>query len=160
MINKIKTLEELPKVVEKIHDKHETIILAGGVFDVLHPGHIQFFAEAKKHGDILMLLLESDESVKKHKGENRPIFSQIQRAQVLKKLADVDVVVLLQGILSDEDYYRLTSSIKPAIIAATKDDPSRSKKQEQARLNEAQYVEIIDRVGNHSSSDIIKKLGL
>ncbi len=159
-MDKVITVNQVTSLVKKLHNQNTSIVLAGGVFDVLHPGHIQFFSEAKKHGNILMLLLESDEAVRKYKGRNRPIFSQQERAKMLEELADVDVILLLQGVLSDADYYRLTSSIKPDIIAATKDDPSQSKKQEQAKLYGAQYIEVIDRVGNHSSSDIIKKLGL
>lgn len=159
MINKILTISELPSKLEQIKRQDKRLILAGGVFDILHPGHIEFFKKAKEEGDILMLLLESDEAVKKYKGVNRPIFSQKDRAKVLQELRLVDYIIELSGILSDEDYYRLTTLIKPDIIAATKGDPKRSKKQEQATLNNARFIEI-DAIGNHSSSEALRKIDL
>ena len=154
------TQEKLPKVVKTIHSKYKTIVLAGGVFDILHPGHIHFLEQAKKHGDFLLIIVESDEAVKKTKGETRPIFKQEDRIYALSQLKNIDGIIKLSGILSDSDYYRLTSLVKPAIIAATKDDPISIKKKEQAKQAGAQYVEVADRVGNYSSSKILKELNL
>src|SRR3989338_6184443 len=78
-------------------------ILVGGCFDLLHFGHINFLKDAKKYGDYLIVALESDENVRRMKGDNRPIHTQVQRKQMLKALEYVDEVRMLQPMKTDED---------------------------------------------------------
>jgi len=113
--------------------KEDRIVLTGGCFDILHIGHVRFLSEAKGMGDYLVVLLESDEKVKNLKGENRPVFVQEERAEVLSALRSVDLVVLLQAMESDSDYVDLVMSIKPDIIAVTEGDPHIELKRQQAR---------------------------
>ncbi len=67
-MNKIISTEQAIKLSEKIRNEGKTIALAGGCFDILHIGHIEYLANAKKHGDVLFVFLESDENIKKIKG--------------------------------------------------------------------------------------------
>lgn len=71
-MNKIIKLDQIPS--------NKKLVLAGGVFDLLHYGHIKFLKEAKKYGDILIVALESDTTVQRLKGKSRPIFNQQIRA--------------------------------------------------------------------------------
>src|SRR3990167_9728836 len=80
----------------------KVVVLAGGCFDILHPGHVIFLEKAKKTGDILVVLLESDQKVKELKGINRPVHTQIDRAQVLFALRAVDYVVMLPYMKFDK----------------------------------------------------------
>ncbi len=109
------------------------IVLAGGCFDILHIGHVRFLSEAKKMGDYLVVLLENDRKLKKLKGENRPIFNQELRAEVLSALNCVDLVVLLPMMENDSEYLNLVMKIKPDIIAITENDPHIEKKKRQAK---------------------------
>jgi len=113
-------------------EKKGRIVLAGGCFDILHIGHVTFLSEAKKMGDYLVVLLESDEKVKRLKGKSRPIFIQKERAEMLSALRSVDLVVLLPMMEHDRDYLDLINKIKPGIIAVTENDPNIEKKQGQA----------------------------
>ncbi len=70
-------------------------VLVGGCFDLLHFGHIKFLEEAKKSGDYLVVALESDENVRRTKGETRPIHTQEQRKAMLESLTCVDEVIML-----------------------------------------------------------------
>lgn len=96
------------------------IVLTGGCFDILHIGHVRFLSEAKRMGDYLVVLLESDRKVKKLKGKNRPVFIQKERAEMLAALGSVDLIVLLPMMGNDSDYMNLLMKIKPDIIADRK----------------------------------------
>lgn len=88
----ILTREDLVSVSKKIKDAGKTIVTLNGTFDVLHPGHLKIIGEAKKLGDVLIIGLNSDKSVKKLKGESRPILDQGSRGRQLLALRDVDYV--------------------------------------------------------------------
>ncbi|HSX40979.1 MAG TPA: adenylyltransferase/cytidyltransferase family protein [Candidatus Saccharimonadales bacterium] len=134
------------------------IILVGGCFDILHIGHIRFLQEAKKLADILVLLLESDASVKKTKGENRPINTQKDRAMLLAQLCIVDYVVLLPFLKADADYDKIVSTIGPSVIATTKGDPYAMHKKRQAEILKSKLVFVTDRIPNASSTRLAKLL--
>jgi len=110
-------VRKITEVVQNIKKQHKKIVLVGGCFDILHPGHVIFLEKAKKVGDILFVLLESDEKVKKIKGANRPIHNQKMRAKVLSVLCCVDYIVMLPFLKSDTDYDKLKnifqSFVKP-----------------------------------------------
>jgi rfaE bifunctional protein nucleotidyltransferase chain/domain len=76
--------------------KGKKIVFTNGCFDILHCGHIQYLSEAAKLGDIFILGLNSDNSVKRLKGENRPVKSQDCRADILAFMKDIDMVVIFE----------------------------------------------------------------
>ena len=108
------------------------IVLTGGCFDILHIGHVRFLSEAKGMGDYLVVLLESDKKVKELKGKDRPVFIQEERAEMLSALRSVDLIVLLQTMENDSDYFDLVRRIKPDMIAVTEGDPHIEMKRRQA----------------------------
>ena len=135
------------------------IVLAGGCFDILHIGHVRFLSEARKLGDYLVLLLESDEKVRKLKGENRPIFIQKERAEMLAALRSVDLVILLPTTDRDADYVDLVMEIRPRVIAVTEKDPQIEKKKEQARKIGAE-LKVVSLVKTVSTSILVQMLGI
>lgn len=153
-MGKIISVSQLPKFVTSLKKLNKTTVLAGGCFDVLHPGHVIFLEKAKKAGDCLVVLLESDEKVKQLKGVKRPVHTQMQRAQVLAALQSVDYVVLLPFMESDFAYDALIQQIKPAIIAATKGDVHHHQ-QRAAKLAGAKLKFVTKLIGNHSTSRIL-----
>jgi FAD synthetase len=134
-------------------------VLVGGVFDILHFGHIQFLKKAKKLGDYLIVALESDENVRKIKGEKRPIHNQKQRREILESLKFVDEVISLPEMKSDEDYKNLVIKVKPQVVAVTVGDPILEKKRKQASLIGARVIEI-PKINVFSTSQIAKLLEL
>jgi len=134
-------------------------VLVGGVFDILHFGHIQFLKKAKKLGDYLIVALESDENVRKIKGEKRPIHNQNQRREILESLKFVDEVISLPEMKSDEDYKNLVIKVKPQVVAVTVGDPILEKKRKQASLIGARVIEI-PKINVFSTSQIAKLLEL
>lgn len=131
------------------------IVLAGGCFDVLHPGHVIFLKSARKAGDKLVVLLESDEKVRKIKGINRPVHNQKERAFVLKALKFVDSVVLLPFVETDEEYEAQVLKIKPDIIAVTKGMPDNYHKIRMAKKIGAKLKYVTRIIGKHSTSRIL-----
>jgi rfaE bifunctional protein nucleotidyltransferase chain/domain len=153
-----KSLSSLPRLllIKGRNRKQKTTVLVGGCFDVLHLGHITFLEKAKKLGDKLVVLLESDENIKKDKGHNRPINNQENRAKVLMSLKVVDKVIKLPEMKTDEEYVALVKKISPAIIAITDGDRRTLQKEEQARIVGAKLVKVTKLIPQQSTSRVIE----
>ena len=154
---RIVNLHELKQVLPT--GRNVRIVLTGGCFDIFHIGHVRFLSEAKKMGDYLAVLLESDKSVRGLKGKNRPIFLQIERAEMLSAIGSVDLVVLLPMMRNDSDYLSVVMEIKPHIIAVTEHDPRIEKKRVQAKKIGAR-VKVIPFIERFSTSRLAKILGM
>lgn len=152
MKSKILSIEE---AISYLKGAEGSKVLVGGCFDILHKGHLVFLEKAKKEGDILVVILESDQNIRKLKGKDRPINTQENRAKVLASLKDVDLVVTLPKIDSDNDYDDLVMKLKPDVIATTEGDKGIRHKIRQAKLTGAKLVEVTERVEGFSSSDLI-----
>lgn len=134
-------------------------VLVGGCFDFIHFGHISFLKQAKAHGDYLIVALESDENVRKMKGNARPIHSQQQRKEMLEALSIVDEIITLAPMNSDTEYLNLVLQVKPQIIAVTEGDPILGKKRDQAMRVGAKLI-VIPKIHTPSTSQLAKLLGL
>lgn len=156
-MNTILTIEETRILSKQLHQNRETIVLAGGCFDILHIGHIRFLTEAKKQGDFLLILLESDETVKRLKGPKRPIHTQHERAEMLIALKAIDAVCLLPPLSGDRPYDELVLQLKPAIIATTKGDSYIQHKKRQVNLLHAKLF-VAENIENKSTSKLISIL--
>ena len=130
-------------------------VLVGGCFDVLHPGHIILLEKAKKLGQELIVLLESDRKVRQLKGVNRPVHNQKARAKILKALRCVDRVISLPFLPNDNKYVDLVKKIKPDIIAVTKGYGDTTAHRKIAKLIGADFKLVTSVVGNYSSTRII-----
>lgn len=110
--NKILSPDRLQKQLEVWRNHHQKIVFTNGCFDILHVGHIEYLAQAKEKGDILIIGLNSDNSVRRLKGENRPINPQNARAELLSALFFVDAVVFF----SEDTPYELIKTVQPDIL--------------------------------------------
>jgi len=136
--------------------KKNTTVLVGGCFDILHLGHIIFLKKARNLGDKLVVLLESDENIKKIKGENRPINNQENRAKILESLRMVDQVIKLPKIENDDEYFKIIKKIKPTIIAITENDKNLINKKHQAKQVGAKLIKVTKLIPHQSTSRIIE----
>jgi D-beta-D-heptose 7-phosphate kinase/D-beta-D-heptose 1-phosphate adenosyltransferase len=95
-MKKIMTWEELKKEIEGHRRKGKKISFTNGCFDILHAGHVQYLHEARQSGDLLVLGLNSDASVRAIKGDKRPLVPQAERAMVVAALSAVDYVTIFE----------------------------------------------------------------
>ncbi len=109
--------EQITHIASRLHVENKKIITTNGTFDILHAGHVQFLEDAKALGDVLIVGLNSDASVKQYKGDKRPINGQEDRARVLSALACVDYVV----VFDEREPSALLECIKPHIHAKATD---------------------------------------
>ncbi len=108
----IKTQSEIVAIAERLKHEGKRVVFTNGCFDILHVGHVKYLQEAKSYGDVLILGLNSDSSVRALKGPTRPVNSETDRAYILAALESVDYVV----IFSDETPHDLIKSIRPDIL--------------------------------------------
>lgn len=86
--------DELKEIVEKERAVGKKIVFTNGCFDLIHVGHVRYLREAKKRGDLLIVAVNSDQSVRKLKGKGRPLIPEEERAEIISALASVDYVVI------------------------------------------------------------------
>ncbi len=154
-MEKILTINRLGSLVKDLRRQGKKIVVAGGCFDILHPGHVIFLEKAKMAGDILIVLLEADQKVKQLKGNNRPYHNQKMRAQVLSALTAVDFCLLLPYMKTEKAYDELVEKIQPDIIAVTKGYANVDHQKRTAKLSQAKLKYVTRMLGNHSTSRIL-----
>ena len=149
----IKTWSDIFSIVSELKNKSKKIIFTNGCFDILHIGHIKYLEKAKSYGDILILGLNSDDSVQKLKGENRPINTQIDRAYILASIEVVDYVVIFE----DETPLDLIKLIQPDVLVKGGDYVG-EKIVGQDVAKELKIVEFIDDKSTTKTIERIQKL--
>jgi D-beta-D-heptose 7-phosphate kinase/D-beta-D-heptose 1-phosphate adenosyltransferase len=108
----IKTLEEIELLSQELKKRGKRVVFTNGCFDILHVGHVKYLEEAKSYGDVLILGLNSDESVSRLKGPTRPVNTEDDRAYILASLEAVDYVVKFY----DDTPYELIKAVQPHIL--------------------------------------------
>src|SRR3990167_8467163 len=140
-MGKIITIEQSIDIAKQLKQECKRIVLVGGIFDLIHRGHVEFLEAAEREGNVLIVLLESDEKTKEIKGKNRPINAQVDRAFVLSRLVMVDYILLLPHFKKDQDYEKLVKVLQPDIIAVTKSDTIKKLKKRYAKSVNGRLVE-------------------
>ena len=112
-MGEVVTAEKLVEVLKNLRQKNKKIVTTNGCFDILHVGHVRYLKQAKNLGNVLIIGLNTDKSVKSIKGPKRPLNSENDRAEVLTSLECVDYVVLFDEDTPD----KLLDKIKPDIHA-------------------------------------------
>ncbi|QFR48669.1 D-glycero-beta-D-manno-heptose-7-phosphate kinase [Sulfurimonas lithotrophica] len=146
----IKSFEELKIQVERLKKLGKKIVFTNGCFDILHRGHVSYLDIAKSYGDVLILGLNSDASVRKLKGESRPINSEEDRAFVLSALESVDFVT----VFSDETPYELIKMVEPDVLVKGGDYEGK----EVVGSDIAREVKLVQFVDGKSTTKTIAKI--
>lgn len=111
-VKKILSLKAAIERIRRLKLEGRRIVFTNGCFDLLHPGHTRYLAEARKLGDCLVVAINSDRSVRQLKGEGRPIFPEAERAEILASLGSVDYVT----IFDDQTPQRLIAAMLPQVL--------------------------------------------
>ncbi len=153
---KVKTAEEMKPILEELRRKGKRIVWTNGCFDILHVGHITYLMHAKQKGDVLIVGLNSDASVRENKGPSRPVIGEQDRAVVLSALECVDYIVIFDG----KTPMPLLEALKPDVYAKGGDYTLGTIVQEERRLVEGYggEIAIIPGVEGHSTTAIINRL--
>lgn len=128
-----------------------TIALVTGCFDLLHYGHFKFLNFAKSQTDILIVALESDQFLKKHKGTSRPLFSQKIRKYCLEQVKSVDKVISLP---SSPNYLKLLQKVKPDFLIISSNDSNYKEKHQICQQLGIKLI-VFPRLKTYSTSKII-----
>ncbi|HJN57061.1 MAG: adenylyltransferase/cytidyltransferase family protein [Candidatus Woesearchaeota archaeon] len=151
---KIKTINELKDISEKLRNQNKKVITTNGVFDILHIGHIRYLKEAKKLGDVLIVGINSDFSVKNIKEPQRPLNNQDDRAEAIASLEVVNFVV----IFNEPNPIYLLGVIKPSIHVKGRDyNLSEIVEKDTVESNNGKVV-LIPEVKGYSTTNFIKKI--
>lgn len=110
--NKIKERKTLRKILEGLKKEGKKIVFTNGCFDLIHIGHVRYLEKARGLGDVFVVAINTDSSVRKIKGKKRPITSQKERAEVLASLGSVDYVTFF----NEDTPYELIKLLKPDIL--------------------------------------------
>ncbi|MFA5270937.1 MAG: adenylyltransferase/cytidyltransferase family protein [Candidatus Omnitrophota bacterium] len=149
-MNKIKVLASLVKLTTGLKKKGKRIVFTNGCFDIIHPGHIKILKEAKDKGEVLVVGLNSDSSIRKIKGPSRPIMNQRARTRVLSAIEYVDFIVLFD----DNTPLEIIKKIKPDVLVKGED-------WEKDKIIGREFAKKIFRIKFHpgySTSAIIEKI--
>lgn len=151
---KIFTREVLKLQVQKWKDENQKVVFTNGCFDIIHLGHIDYLEKAKMKGDKLVVGLNSDASVRRIKGINRPIINEDSRIRVLASLMFVDAVVLFE----EDTPYELITDLQPDILIKGNDYNIKNIVGSEFVIGTGGEVNTIDIVPGFSTSGIVEKI--
>ncbi len=151
----INSKEELKEIVDSLKSQNKVVVTTNGVFDILHVGHLRILKKAKELGDSLVVLLNSDSSVKRYKGDKRPIHTEQERAETLSHLNSVDYII----IFSEDKPIKLLKYLKPNIH--TKGGtfiPERIKEEKELLESWGGQFKTLELEEGYSTTDIIRRV--
>jgi rfaE bifunctional protein nucleotidyltransferase chain/domain len=148
--------KKIGSLVGSFRKRGKKIVFTNGVFDILHYGHIDYLTKARKLGDILIVGLNTDSSVRKFKGKGRPIQNEKDRARILAALKPVDYVILFSETIPE----RLINLVKPDVLVKGSDYKVSEIVGAEFVKSYGGVVKRIKVIRGRSTSRIIKKLGL
>jgi len=151
---KVKSLSELSLIREELRKKGKKVVFCNGCFDLIHVGHIRYLKGAKNLGDILILALNSDNSVRRLKGKERPILPLKDRIEIFSEFPFIDYIIPFEG----ERVSGLLETLQPDIHAKGTDYTEKTVPERNTVLDYGGKIAIVGDPKDHSSSSLIKKI--
>lgn len=153
---KIKTIEEILDIVNRIRDSRKSFVLTNGCFDIIHLDHIIYLRKARKLADYLIVALNSDKSIRELKGSTRPLKDELARAEILAEFESVDYLFLFY----DKTMERIIKLIKPDIYVKGGDYTLETINQNERRLIESYggKISILPGITNLSTSQLLGRM--
>ncbi len=153
-MGKIVGIDEITKISIELKNEGKKIVFTNGCFDILHRGHVEYLLKAKQLGDVLIVGLNSDSSIKMIKGDKRPIIQQEDRAFILSNLSFVDYVV----IFDEPTPYELISKIVPDVLVKGSDWSAENVVGKDIVESNGGKVVLIELVPGRSTTNVIKTI--
>jgi rfaE bifunctional protein nucleotidyltransferase chain/domain len=151
---KLKNLEELLGIVAAARAGGRTVVFANGCFDLIHVGHIRYLQGARALGDILILALNGDRSVRMLKGEGRPLMPAEERAEIMAALECVDYVTIFEDLTVDG----LLLALRPAVHAKGTDYTEETVPERETVLSYGGRVAIVGDPKEHSTRGYLQQI--
>jgi glycerol-3-phosphate cytidylyltransferase len=145
---------DIAAICRQLKASGKKIVFTNGCFDIIHAGHVRYLRQAKNLGDCLIVGLNSDSSVKKLKGEDRPINNECDRAEVLGELKAVDYVVIFEELTAE----KIIAALKPDIYAKGGDYTPQSLPEAPVVAAYGGEIKILPFVDGKSTTGIINKI--
>ena len=153
-VGQVLSIEKLVEELDKLKKQGKKIVSTNGCFDILHVGHVRYLQKSAALGDVLVICLNSDRSVKALKGDSRPLNNENDRAEVWAALSGVDFVVIF-----DEDTpVNYLSKIKPDIHTKGGDYDINTLPEAKVVMDNGGKVEFVSFVAGKSTTNIINKM--
>jgi len=153
-VSKHRSIKELAEISRKLHNDRKRIVLTNGCFDLLHTGHIKLFAASKRLGDVMIVALDDDDSVRRLKGANRPVISAAERVGILSALDSVDYVV----VFATNELADVLKSIRPDVLTKGSNYESEAVEGREIVENYGGRMELVPITEEISSSQIINNI--
>ena len=153
-LKKIKKIAPLKIIIRRLKQQGKSVVFTNGCFDLLHIGHVRYLAKAKQKGDILVVGLNSDSSVRRLKGRLRPLVCQHDRAGILAGLASVDYVV----IFNQATPFKIIKALQPDVLVKGADWPKLAIVGAEFVRGYGAKVATIPLVAGRSTTKLIKKI--
>lgn len=154
IMGQVVSREEIKKISQEFKKQNLKTVFTNGCFDILHIGHVRYLKQSAKCGDVLIIGLNSDKSVKRLKGDSRPINCELDRAELLSELGFVDYVVIFE----EDTPEKLLDEIKPNIYTKGADYTLETLPEAKTVLKNGGVVEFISLVEGKSTTNVIKKI--
>lgn len=155
-MNKYQTLEKLSRIIADHKEKGEIVVLTNGCFDLLHIGHVRYLRDAASLGNILVVALNADTSVRRLKGPGRPYMDEEERVLLISALSCVDYVT----IFNENTVERILLALKPHIHAKGSDYTEKTVPERETVLSYGGRIAIAGGPKIKSTSDIIKTIAM
>lgn len=153
-MKKLKTLSRLRRIASSERKKGRTIVLANGGFDVVHAGHVRYLEAAKREGDILIVALNSDRSVRRLKGRGRPVLPETERAEIIAAFGCVDYIT----IFDEPNVEKILNELKPDVHAKGSDYTKETVPERETVLAYGGRIAIAGGPKIRSASEVIPRL--
>jgi rfaE bifunctional protein nucleotidyltransferase chain/domain len=153
-LKKLKTLPELRTIAAGARSEGRTIVLANGGFDLVHAGHVRYLRAAKACGDILIVALNSDSSIRKLKGPGRPILPERERAEILGAFESVDYLTIFR----EPNVEKILIALKPDIHAKGSDYTKATVPERETVLSYGGRIAIAGGPKIRSTSEVIPRI--
>ena len=152
MPSKLRNLTDLSRIIRNARKTGQIVVFANGCFDLLHAGHIRYLEGARAEGDMLVVGINSDDSVRNLKGSDRPLMPESERAEILSALECVDHVI----VFSDPTVDRILSRLRPDVHAKGTDYSKETVPERETVLAYGGRIAIVGDPKDHSTREYLK----
>jgi D-glycero-beta-D-manno-heptose 1-phosphate adenylyltransferase len=151
----VRSLEEMARTAEHLKGLGQRVVLTSGSFDLIHLGHVKYLARAKELGDVLVVGVDSDDKIRRRKGEDRPLVPQEERLEMLAHQRPVGLIYLK----GEEPRWALIKAVRPDVLVLS-EDHSYSAEDQQGLLEYVGRIEVIERQASVTTSERIRQMYL